>query len=84
MFIADLQNILSEFTDGKKGNAIKHARNNVSLNHSHLAEIKNIEVQSNNIIRAKNNGVIGVWSKEQRCIGPNIIKENMKICFLND
>ena len=38
----------------------------------------------NNIIRAKNNGVIGVWSKEQGCIGPNIIKENMKICFLND
>ena len=53
MFIADLQNILSEFTDGKKGNAIKHARIYVSLNPSHLAEIKKIEVQSNNIIRAK-------------------------------
>ena len=53
MFIADLQNILSEFTDGKKGNAIKHARIYVSLNPSHIAEIKKIEVQSNNIIRAK-------------------------------
>ena len=43
MFIADLQNILSEFTDGKKGNAIKHARIYVSLNPSHLAEIKKID-----------------------------------------
>ena len=53
MFIADLQNILSEFTDGKKGNAIKHARIYVSLDPQHIAEIKKIEVQENNIIRAK-------------------------------
>tara|TARA_R100001086_G_scaffold245911_1_gene177469 strand:- start:619 stop:834 length:216 start_codon:yes stop_codon:yes gene_type:complete len=53
MFISDLQNILSEFTDGKKGNAIKHARIYVSLNPHHIAEIKKIEVQENNIIRAK-------------------------------
>ena len=53
MFIADLQNILSEFTDGKKGNAIKHARNYVSLDPQHIAEIKKIEVQENNIIGRK-------------------------------
>ena len=50
----------------------------------HLASRPEWHRNINNIIRAKNNGVIGVWSKEQRCIGPNIIKENMKICFLND
>jgi len=50
----------------------------------HLASRPEWHRNVNNIIRAKNNGVIGVWSKEQRCIGPNIIKENMKICFLND
>ena len=53
MFISDLQNILSEFTEGKKGNAIKHARIYVSLNPSHLAEIKKIDVQTNNIIGSK-------------------------------
>ena len=53
MFIADLQNILSEFTDGKKGNAIKHARIYVSLDPQHIAEIKKIEVQENNIIGRK-------------------------------
>ncbi len=50
----------------------------------HLASRPEWHRNINNIIRAKNNGVIGVWSKEQGCIGPNIIKENMKICFLND
>jgi 4-amino-4-deoxy-L-arabinose transferase-like glycosyltransferase len=50
----------------------------------HLASRPEWHRNINNIIRAKNDGVIGVWSKEQRCIGPNIIKENMKICFLND
>jgi len=50
----------------------------------HLASRPEWHRNINNIIRAKNNGVIGVWSKEQRCTGPNIIKENMKICFLND
>ena len=50
----------------------------------HLASRPEWHRNINNIIRAKNNGVIGVWSKERRCIGPNIIKENMKICFLND
>ena len=53
MFISDLQNILAEFTEGKKGNAIKHARIYVSLNPSHLAEIKKIDVQTNNIIGSK-------------------------------
>ncbi len=53
MFIKDLQNILSEFTEGKKGNDIKQAKIYVSLSPSHIAEIKKMEVQSNNIIGAK-------------------------------
>ena len=53
MFIKDLQNILSEFTDGKKGNDIKHAKIYVSMNPSQVAEIKKMEVQSDNIIGSK-------------------------------
>ena len=53
MYISDLQNILSEFTEGKKGNAIKHAKIYVSLDPSHIAEIKKIDVQENNIINSK-------------------------------
>jgi len=53
MYIKDLQNILSEFTEGNKGGGIKHAKIYVSLSPSHIAEIKKMEVQSNNIIGAK-------------------------------
>ena len=53
MYIKDLQNILSEFTDGKKGNNIKHAKIYVSLNPSQVAEIKKMEVQSDNILGSK-------------------------------
>ena len=53
MYIKDLQNILAEFTDGKKGNDIKHAKIFVSLNPNQVAEIKKMEVQTNNIIGAK-------------------------------
>jgi|TARA_R100001530_G_scaffold113129_1_gene80110 hypothetical protein len=50
MYVKDLQNILSEFTGGKKGNAINHAKIYVSLNPGNVAEVKKIEVQTNNII----------------------------------
>ena len=53
MYISDLQQILSEFTDGKKGNNIKHAKIYVSLNPSQIAEIKKIDIQENNIIGRK-------------------------------
>jgi hypothetical protein len=53
MFIKDLQNILSEFTDGKKGNNIRDAKIYVHLQHNQIAEIKKIEVQHNNIIGTK-------------------------------
>jgi len=53
MYVKDLQNILSEFTGGKKGNAINTAKLYVSLNPHNIAEIKSIEVQTNNIIGAK-------------------------------
>ena len=53
MYIKDLQNILEEFTEGNKGGGIKHAKIYVSLSPSHIAEIKKMEVQSNNVIGAK-------------------------------
>ena len=53
MYIKDMQNILSEFTDGKKGNDIKHAKIYVSMNPNQVAEIKKMEVQSDNIIGSK-------------------------------
>ena len=53
MYISDLQNILATFADDKSGSSIRHAKIYVSLNPSHIAEIKKIEVQSNNIIKAK-------------------------------
>ena len=53
MFIKDLQNILGEFTDGKKGTSIRDAKIYVHLNQNKIAEIKKIEVQHNNIIGTK-------------------------------
>ena len=53
MFIKDLQNILGEFTDGKKGNNIRDAKIYVHLHNNQIAEIKKIEVQHNNIIGTK-------------------------------
>ena len=48
-----MQNILSEFTEGKKGNSIRDAKIYVSLNHNQVAEIKKMEVQTDNIIGSK-------------------------------
>ena len=73
MFIADLQNILSEFTDGKKGNAIKHARIYVSLDPQHIAEIKKIEVQENNIIGRKESLRVVLYPQKET---PKIIIQN--------
>ena len=53
MYIKDLQNILSEFTEGKKGNTIRDAKIYVSLNPNQVAEIKKMEVQTDNIIGSK-------------------------------
>tara|TARA_R100000963_G_C4597089_1_gene72123 strand:+ start:372 stop:587 length:216 start_codon:yes stop_codon:yes gene_type:complete len=53
VYVKDLQNILSEFTEGKKGNDIKHAKIYVSLNTGTIAEVKAMEVQTNNIIGSK-------------------------------
>jgi hypothetical protein len=53
MYIKDLQNILSEFTEGKKGNSIRDAKIYVSLNPNQVAEIKKMEVQTDNIIGSK-------------------------------
>jgi len=50
MYISDLQNILAKFADDKSGSSIRHAKIYVSLDPSHIAEIKKIDVQENNII----------------------------------
>ena len=53
MFIKDLQNILGEFTDGKKGTSIRDAKIYVHLNQNKIAEIKKIEVHHNTIFGTK-------------------------------
>ena len=53
MYISDLQNILATFADDKSGSSIRHARIYVSLDPHHIAEIKKIDVQENNIIGSK-------------------------------
>ena len=42
MYIKDLQNILGEFTDGKKGNSIRDAKIYVHLTNNKIAEIKKL------------------------------------------
>ena len=49
MRVQDLQQLLSEFTDKLKGNAISDARIYVAKD-GYLEEIKRIEVHENNII----------------------------------
>ena len=53
MYISDLQNILATFADDKRGSSIRHAKIYVSLDPQHIAEIKKIDVQENNIIGSK-------------------------------
>ena len=49
MFVKHLQEYLSQFTDGKRGNGVSNARIFMEVN-GHLEEIKRIEVQESNII----------------------------------
>ena len=73
MYISDLQQILSEFTDGKKGNNIKHAKIYVSLNPSQIAEIKKIDIQENNIIGTKDPLRVVLYPQKE---SPKIIIQN--------
>ena len=73
MYISDLQQILSEFTDGKKGNNIKHAKIYVSLNPSQIAEIKKIDIQENNIIGTRDPLRVVLYPQKE---SPKIIIQN--------
>ena len=50
MRVRDLQQYLGKFTDDKKGTAISNCHIYIETESGHLEEIKNIEIQDNNII----------------------------------
>ena len=73
MYISDLQNILSKFADDKSGSSIRHARIYVSLDPSHIAEIKKIDVQENNIIGSKDPLRVVLYPQKE---SPKLIIQN--------
>ena len=70
MFVKHLQEYLSQFTDGKKGNGVSNARIFMEVN-GHLEEIKRIEVQESNIIGQSAIRVVFKPTREKIIIAPN-------------
>jgi len=70
MFVKHLQEYLSQFTDGKKGNGVSNAKIYMEVN-GHLEEIKRIEVQESNIIGQSAIRVVFKPTKEKIIIAPN-------------
>ena len=70
MFVKHLQEYLSQFTDGKKGNRVSNARIFMEVN-GHLEEIKRIEVQESNIIGQSAIRVVFKPTREKIIIAPN-------------
>ncbi len=50
MRVRDLQQYLGKFTENQKGTAISNCHIYIETESGHLEEIKNIEIQDNNII----------------------------------
>ena len=73
MYISDLQNILATFADDKGGSSIRHARIYVSLDPQHIAEIKKIDVQENNIIGSKDPLRVVLYPQKE---SPKLIIQN--------
>ena len=73
MYISDLQNILAKFADDKSGSSIRHAKIYVSLDPSRIAEIKKIEVQSNNVIGTKDPLRVVLYPQKE---SPKLIIQN--------
>ena len=73
MYISDLQNILATFADDKSGSSIRHAKIYVSLDPQHIAEIKKIDVQENNIIGSKDPLRVVLYPQKE---SPKIIIQN--------
>ena len=69
MFVKHLQEYLSQFTDGKKGNGVSNARIFMEVN-GHLEEIKRIEVQESNIIGQSMVRVVLKHTKQKLIIAP--------------
>jgi len=69
MFVKHLQEYLSQFTDGKKGNGVSNARIFMEVN-GHLEEIKRIEVQESNIIGQSAIRVVFKPTREKIIIAP--------------
>ena len=69
MFVKHLQEYLSQFTDGKKGNGVSNAKIYMEVN-GHLEEIKRIEVQESNIIGQSAIRVVFKPTKEKIIIAP--------------
>ena len=70
MFVKHLQEYLSQFTDGRKGNGVSNARIFMEVN-GHLEEIKRIEVQESNIIGQSAIRVVFKPTREKIIIAPN-------------
>jgi hypothetical protein len=69
MFVKHLQEYLSQFTDGKRGNGVSNARIFMEVN-GHLEEIKRIEVQESNIIGQSAIRVVFKPTREKIIIAP--------------
>ena len=70
MFVKHLQEYLSQFTDGKRGNGVSDARIFMEVN-GHLEEIKRIEVQESNIIGQSAIRVVFKPTKRKIIIAPD-------------
>ena len=73
MYVSDLQNILATFADDKGGSSIRHARIYDSLDPQHIAEIKKIDVQENNIIGSKDPLRVVLYPQKE---SPKLIIQN--------
>jgi len=78
MRVQDLQQLLSEFTDKLKGNAISDARIYVAKD-GYLEEIKRIEVHENNIIgKRPSTGirlVMKTMNEKKLILSPGMLKD---------
>ena len=78
MRVQDLQQLLSEFTDKLKGNAISDAKIYVAKD-GYLEEIRRIEVHENNIIgKRPSTGirlVMKTMNEKRLVLSPGMLKE---------
>ena len=78
MRVQDLQQLLSEFTDKLKGNAISDAKIYVAKD-GYLEEIKRIEVHENNIIgKRPSTGirlVMKTMNEKKLILSPGMLKD---------